>query len=619
MGLLRAISVYLFVFVSLFSSSVFAKNLSELSDGPASYTLPKSQLESVTAYRLKNPKLLWVNVPLLRKMGFNIDDPPTPKQQRELLDALAWVIKDKNLDPKSITDETKEFFVDYYGGINIGNNQGSGRAIMRGFVQMSGAGRTMMADNGKDMTGRRDLLGALLNAVWGEATTQELPYGGNQIIALIDRGTRGEDGSIETMDVRLAPVRAGHMMPNAPLSAGGSHAQVMVELPINLNQYDKAGIARAKLMLKELKKLLPLPKKMNREKMSELEVIAAGVAEYMYRLGVQLSTMDVKRMYHGALTESNVQLNGKLLDFATSSTQPGYQSIFTLTRGERFGEYRRTRTYLIYRFTKFIEALIVDEKPEAKQELNRLAREMGSSKFEFLGNNYFERGESDGRDSAMLWSLGIPDGWIKNLSKKHEQFLYFLGMQYSRNMQEGEVNLEHEGDIFAGHKESFFKRFSRAINQSDDWSEKKIKKILESFGDDVMNGEHFVSDIVEFFKDLKAYAKKQGWSAAQLLKYMRLASEFRNRPMEDLYAPNMRQMVRELERQADKLSFEQFGAEIDKVIANSVRTTPNLEESQAPLRVTKDKKGFKIEVVDVLTNKKEWLPLHASVCDRALK
>src|SRR3989338_8024613 len=129
------------------------RDISELADKPPqlleSY-LPESSYVTVSARRLANARVLYLNFDLLREMGFDFPaDGLNPGFEKRILDLLAYKIPDAGENPASYENQETTWWVDKYGGIGIGQNTGSGRAGSRGVVQIKGFGKTpLVASDG---------------------------------------------------------------------------------------------------------------------------------------------------------------------------------------------------------------------------------------------------------------------------------------------------------------------------------------------------------------------------------------------------------------------------------------------------------------------------------------
>lgn len=587
-----------------------AMSLRELSEGPLLNPLPPTQFVTVTGYRLKNPKLLWLNVPQLRKLGFKIDDPPTEAQQAEVLEAVAWVTKDDLIQEGEITEETKIFYTDYYGGDGLAKNSGSARAMMRGLVQLRGSGKNpMLTGSHPTFNGRADTHGSALNTVWGAVSNHELPFGGDEILAVISRGVRDSNGQALTIDVRMSDVvRGAHFIPDVAYLTSATPFETMKTLPQTV-QVAKAAVSH-------LRKLLPLPPGMDREKMSEAEIIVEGTLEFTRRLGIQFAMMDIKRMFHGANSESNIKINGEIMDFGTSSTQPGYQRIYNLPYASKFAEYYDLKKNVIYRWPSIVERLLNND---LKQKVATVVAKKGGASLNQLAKASFENGQSTGQARALLWTLGVPDAWIKELRTEHNVLITLMSQQYDWRMARSHtIDLGEKRDVFKDELESVFSRFTADLYSLPDWSDRNLTRLVNSFGSEIVHPVYFLKYLKEFLHKITELAKTKGWSESALRKYLQTTAAFRNRPMDKMYANSMRVFAEELDKNLDKMSYKETAERIDFLIADSVRTTRHLKDFEAPLKIERRRNSFQVQVLDVLTSEQRWVELDPSQCEKRL-
>lgn len=135
-----------------------------------------------------------------------------------------------------------------------------------------------------------------------------MPHGANQTLLIIDTGVMSQTKygvSIPgALIVRKLPLRPANFL-------------------INHNRPDKvAEIQRVKENLKKLPFLLPLPQGFRAN--SNEERIRVGFRTLITRTAEQYSFTYAHRIYHGALSTSNLELNGSFLDFGTMTTLDGY-------------------------------------------------------------------------------------------------------------------------------------------------------------------------------------------------------------------------------------------------------------------------------------------------------
>jgi hypothetical protein len=272
-------------------------------------SLPSSAFVPVRARRLRNARVVWVNWPLLRELGADVGPTGlTPQVERVLLHAFAYRIQGEGDDPAAFVGRAKLFRADRYGGDGVAPNTGSGRAAAIGVMQIKGIGVTPLADPTTPHEHRHGNLylgDALREAAWGELNHLETPHGSNRVLAVIDVGSEFTlaDGRLRRRGllIRPLPLRPAHFMLNFYANPEPTEFR-------RLQQH----LARA-LSVEQVGRALPAAQR-----------IRSGLLQLAQRSAQQHATLMAHRAPHGAMSSSNIELSGKLLDFETQSTQPGH-------------------------------------------------------------------------------------------------------------------------------------------------------------------------------------------------------------------------------------------------------------------------------------------------------
>ncbi|MFT3924304.1 MAG: hypothetical protein QM778_17340 [Myxococcales bacterium] len=280
---------------------------------------PPEAFVPVLARRMRDARLLWVNWSLLRDLELGLpSDGITPELEHIFLEAFAYRIPDDQDEPGMFIGEARAFYADRYGGEGIGANRGSGRAAALGSLQIKGIGTTSLADHGSPHDHRHGglFLGdAMREAVWGELNQAEAPHGANRVLAILDCGTSMllPDGRSKrrALLLRPFPVRPAHFM---------------------LNPYSRQDADSLRSLQQCIMAALP---RNTPEPASCEEALREGFLQFADRLAEQQAALLVRRAPHGALSSSNVETSGRLLDFETQSTQPNHGSTIAV-RGSPF-------------------------------------------------------------------------------------------------------------------------------------------------------------------------------------------------------------------------------------------------------------------------------------------
>ncbi|MBL7714077.1 MAG: zeta toxin family protein [Bdellovibrionales bacterium] len=313
------------------------KGVRDLAQGkPASIgkTLPEESYIAHTAKRLAHPKLLWVHPSL------------AGEKDQDILDAFAWGIPNPTDAPSAFTEETATVYADRYGGTGIGENWGSGRAAEKGGIQIKGLGATTLVGEtqGKSHSnGTVPIEEAIREVIWSQVN-QGTPHGSNRVLALIDRGTWTQLGGgtvqKDVLVIRESSLRPAHFMK----SPFGSGEKMKKSEPARL-------VATGKYFAKTLGKIFDLP-----SGLSDGDKIRQGLQIYIQRIAEQYAYLYANRMYHGATSQSNIELTGRMIDFGTMTAQPGYGRIQVLDHVQENGE-----------ISEFIETLVHDFIEEVQE------------------------------------------------------------------------------------------------------------------------------------------------------------------------------------------------------------------------------------------------------------
>jgi hypothetical protein len=361
--------------------------ITALGDGPPvllGRSIPRKQYEVIAAKRLARPRLLWVNRAYLREMGLTLPEKGlTPEMEEQLLHVLAYGIPGRGEPASAFVNETKLFYADRYGGYGIGWNLGSGRAASAGKIQIKGIGRTpLVLQFGEDHSnGLARLEEGMREAFWGEMN-QELPHGGNRVIALIDRGTtsRSEKGPVEpnVMIVREDTVRPAHFLDLPGVRGRGFFARI-VEWATGRAHLDFARRVAASLPVPDDKLGAPLA-----------ERISAGLRAYVDRVAEQHAAAFARRLFHGATSESNIELSGRFLDYGTETAIPGYGKLRLLDHVDPAGTINGFRKYLVGNVVGAIRGKIPKSIAKLVPNVYALLTRFNVSYYDALGREFVD-------------------------------------------------------------------------------------------------------------------------------------------------------------------------------------------------------------------------------------
>jgi hypothetical protein len=313
--------------------------------GPASF----AEFHAVT-----HPgKLLWCNFDLLRELGFAVPQTNqlTPELNKQLLATLSLRAVNGKNDLNGNGAVT--LYADKYGGDGVHPALGAGRAgfLPHGNLYIKGLGFTpLFRHNDKDdfvhSHGGVHLEDCLSEAIFGEVTHNLFKLGANRIVAIIDQGKHVTQPSGRKRHIALAVRTGGQLRPGHLLAKRARGSRSPVETFLHMTR------ATNQLVLKNGK--------------------SPDVSATMLRViddHAQAAADSFRwRVIHGALSPSNMDISGAMLDLPTQSTQPRTAPIFRLDYvGYTFGtEHKQRGFYLAEMYRRVLRST----EPAIQQRLN---------------------------------------------------------------------------------------------------------------------------------------------------------------------------------------------------------------------------------------------------------
>lgn len=310
---------------SLLSASA---GIPDIADGP----LNEESFAAVTTRRIKNAKVAWVNVALLREMGIEVPAKMTPEFEKLILDSFAYIIPD-GISESKLSPEEKVFYADRYGGSG-GTAYGSGRAMAAGRFQIKGGGRTPLVS--KDLPqlptsyfnprkflkefeewfsekghshGGLTLNESMVEAIWGEVLHKELPYGANRVVCILttDLWIGHFNNEPRAIMVRENSIRPAHFMRN----------NVAIE---DDPAAEKARIQRLnKNIIQFFGQIAGLS-----QDASDAEKLAAGQKAFIEKVANKYATEYVHSFFHGSTSPSNIEFDGRAIDHGPMTALDGF-------------------------------------------------------------------------------------------------------------------------------------------------------------------------------------------------------------------------------------------------------------------------------------------------------
>lgn len=259
---------------------------------------------AVTAVRVPG-RVVWLNRALAREMGL-----PEDEDRLVAMFSVRALRRGEALDGR----EPVPMYADQYGGSDILPCRGAGRSAFlgQGNFYLKGIGHTPLyrraADDDFQHThGGFSLRESMFEAMFGEVNAHLLTHGSARIVAIVDQGqlTVHPDGMEEA---RAIAVRVGEQLRPAHVFAHALRSQA-------------ARLERFLAMTRATGQLVARP--------------APDLAATMLRIiddhALTSAELFRWRMFHGAISMSNMEMSGAMLDTTTQSAQPRTAPLKILT------------------------------------------------------------------------------------------------------------------------------------------------------------------------------------------------------------------------------------------------------------------------------------------------
>jgi hypothetical protein len=289
-------------------------------------TLGPLSFAEFQAYRSPGT-VLWCNFDLLSELGFAVPQTNqlTPELNQQLL--AAFSLRAVNGDDLNGL-ELLTLYADKYGGDGVSPALGAGRAgfLSHGNLYVKGLGFTPLfrhndADDFVHSHGGVHLEDCLSEAVFGEVTHNLFALGSNRIVAIIDQGKHVTMPSGRRRHIALA-VRAGaQLRPGHLLAKRARGSRSPLETFVSITRSSGQLVTA-----------------------SDVPDVSATMLRVIDDHAQTAADSFRWRMIHGALSPSNMDISGAMLDLPTQSTQPRTAPIFVLDyAGSVFGTEHKER------------------------------------------------------------------------------------------------------------------------------------------------------------------------------------------------------------------------------------------------------------------------------------
>ena len=261
-------------------------------------------------------RVVWCNFELARDLGFDVPrtNQLTPEFEEQLLAKLS--LRALTAGEEVSHDEIVTMYADRYGGDGVTPALGAGRA---GFLRdanlyIKGLGFTpLFRHNDKDdfvhSHGAVHFEDCLSEAIFGEVDHNLFELGSSRIVAIIDQDKFVTEPSGRKRHVALAVRTGAQLRPGHLLAKRVRGSRSPAEMFISIAQTTGQLIVQPD---------------------SDLPDLAATMLRIIDDHARTAADSFRWRMIHGALSPSNMDFSGAMLDLSTQSTQPRTAPIFML-------------------------------------------------------------------------------------------------------------------------------------------------------------------------------------------------------------------------------------------------------------------------------------------------
>ena len=255
-----------------------------------------------SANKLRDPKIVWLNERAIRQHA-ELRDAPDPGGwfQHE----FAYVVSDDAYITSSLVEQhaTKTLFTDRYGGSGLLTSGGGARSAIVGSFQIKGIGRTPLVGQAVDewhSYGGLNVIDAALEAINSTVFGNILPH-----------------GAVPCYAVLFVGLNTAHM-PSGIHNHRGAGVLLVRELCTRPAHFLRAGHFQIRddvrgVVLDDVERTRRVNKQLC-EVMKGHEGVIELIGNFLSASSDQFAFARLFRIYHGAISASNISLDGRWLD-----------------------------------------------------------------------------------------------------------------------------------------------------------------------------------------------------------------------------------------------------------------------------------------------------------------
>lgn len=266
----------------------------------------------VITQKLSKPSLIYVDI-AQKKLS--------PSFENFLLQRWGWAVPTVNEPKEAYLLDSRVFSASFYGGNGLNGNIGDGRTSIYGDENYKGIGPTGMVNPYSEVghtSGTLKIDHAIIESIWSKLLDLELPFGANRVRGIVGTGTiEDRDGhpGQRVVIVRDDFLRPAHFITNE------------TSAKVDRLTTDRERVRLAILNLPEaLPQNAAAPRAIDR-----VIKLKLGLGEFIERFAIQTAYMWSHSLYHGAMSPSNITLQGAAADFGTFQALGGYPSVQLLS------------------------------------------------------------------------------------------------------------------------------------------------------------------------------------------------------------------------------------------------------------------------------------------------
>ena len=515
-------------------------------------------------------EVLWCNFELARELGFNV--PRTNQLTPALHDELIAKLSLRAITPGDDASEIVTLYADRYGGDGVSPALGSGRAgfLPDANLYIKGLGFTpLFRHNDKDdfvhSHGGVHLEDCMSEAIFGEVDHNLFELGASRIVAIIDQGKFVTEPSGRRRHIALAVRTGAQLRPGHLLAKRVRGSRSPLEMFVSITRATKQIVLQSGSALPDLSATM-------------LRVIDdhARTAADSFRW----------RMIHGALSPSNMDMSGAMLDLPTQSTQPRTAPIFKLDYVQSaFGtEHKERGFYLAEMYRRILRATDAATRERFNLKWINVSNQMDSYYAKHL-------------QVKLLAATGIGTRIAQEIQQQRPELAkrfvdVLLAMAGLRNPGKACVARAVVKDF------SVVDVFGVLGNLPSDLENHDLKTSVLKYAQPIYKGNRFhvaakkrrveqlATEFGEIYRDLMGAARNYYASREEMESSICRRAAFENRPIDALYChPLYERLNRAIDEYKTTGNAKIISHTIDTLVAQSLRNLDRLWVHRRSLRV----------------------------------